>query len=116
MNTPSSYSYQNYLQSQAEGVHLGHIIEFSELCRRIVLEQIYEIVPPMVEEICFKVVKDYLSGNLSNSISYDIHSIADVSIKDFSSMFHSEAFSQFMSDAIGKEIQKRIGEIEIKIV
>ena len=115
MNSPSSYSYQTHLMSQAEGVHLGHIYEFSELSKRIAIETVNELVPSMVEDICSRVIKDYLNGNLNDSINYDINSIATVSIKDFNTIFKSEKFSSFMSHAITDEIRKRIDEIDFNI-
>ena len=115
MNSPSSYSYQSHLMSQAEGVHLGHIMEFSELCRRICIETINEIVPSMIEEVSLKVIKDFLNGNLSQSLKYDITSIASISIKDMNKMIQSKEFSTFISTCVADEIRKRIGEINLTI-
>ena len=116
MNTPSSYSYQAHLMSESESpYHLSHIVEFSELSKRIAIETINEIVPPLVEEISLRIIKEFLNGNLSESIKYDITSIASVSIKDFHKIFHSQEFSSFMSAAIADEIKKRIDEIGLNL-
>ena len=115
MNTVNSGSYISYLANQAEGVHLGHVYEFAEMSKRIALEQIYEVVPALVEEIASKVIKQYLESNIGNGVNYDIHSIASVSIEQFNKIFRSEQFSRFMSDAITDEIRKRIQEIDFNI-
>lgn len=116
MNTASSLSYASYLASHNDNpYHLNHIYEFTELSKRIAIEAINENVPQMVEAICSRVIKDYLNGNLNDSINYDIKSIASVSIKDFNTMFQSEKFSSFMSHAITEEIRKRISEIDFNI-
>lgn len=116
MNTPSSSSYVSYLAGHNDNpYHLNHIYEFSELSKRITVETINEIVPSMVEDICLRVIKDYLNGNINDSINYDIKSVASVSIKDFNAMFQSEKFSTFMSNAITEEIRKRINEIDFNI-
>lgn len=115
MNYPSSYSFQSHLMGDAEGVHLTHILEFSELSRRIAYEVIQEVVPRMVEEVSLKVIKEYLNSNLNGSLNYDVHSLATVSIKDFNKIFKSEQFSQFISDAVADEIRKRINEIDLNI-
>lgn len=116
MNSASSYSYQSYLMNHSESpYHLNHVVEFSELSRRICIETINEIVPPLVEEISSRIVKDILNGNLNDSIKYDVKSIANVSIRDFNTMFKSEAFSSWMSNAIAEEIRKRINEIDINL-
>ena len=115
-NNASSMSYASYLASHNDNpYHLSHIWEFTELSKRIAQEQIYEIVPPLVEELCAKIIKEYLEGNVGNAINYDVHSIASVSIKDFNSMFKSEAFSSWMSDAIVEVLKKRIDEIQIPL-
>lgn len=115
MNTVNSGSYISYLANQAEGVHLGHVYEFAEMSKRIAIEQIYEIVPALIEEISAKVIKEYLESKIGNGVNYDIHSIAEISIKDFQSIFRSEAVSKFMSEAITDEIRKRIEEISFNI-
>ena len=116
MNTASSTSYASYLASHSDNPnHLNHIWEFTELSKRIAIETIYDIVPSLVQDICIKVVKEYLESNISSGINYDIKSIANVSIKDFNTMFQSEAFSRFISDAVTEEIRKRINEIDINL-
>lgn len=116
MNTASSLSYASYLASHNDNpYHLNHIYEFTELSKRIAIETVNDIVPQMVEEVCRRTVKEYLEGNLGNSLNYDIHSIASISIKDFNKIFQSSAFSQFISDAVAEEIRKRIGEIDINL-
>lgn len=116
MNTVNSTSYISHLMSSNENPnHAVHILETSELCRRIAIEQINEIVPQMVEEVCLRIIKEYLNGNLSNSLNYDIHSIASVSIADYNKMFKSESFSKFISAAVTDEIRKRISEIDFNI-
>ena len=115
MNTPSSYSYQMHLASQAEGQHLTHIYEFSELSRRICLETINEVVPPLVEEICLKTIKSVLNGELNSSLKYDITSIARINIANFNKMLQSKEFSTFISTAVADEIRKHIDEIHINI-
>ena len=116
MNTASSVSYISYLAGHDENPnHLEHIYEFAEMSKRIALEQIYEIVPALVEEIALKVIKQYLESNIGNGVNYDIHSVASVSIEQFNKIFRSEQFSRFMSDAITDEIRKRIQEIDFNI-
>lgn len=115
MNYPSSFSYQSHLMGNAEGVHLNHILEFSELSRRIAFEVIQEVVPQMVEEVSLKVIKEFLNSNLNGSLKYDVHSLASLSIGDFNKIFKSEQFSRFISDAVADEIRKRIDEIKIEI-
>ena len=116
MNTASSGSYISYLAGHDENPnHLEHIYEFAEMSKRIALEQIYEIVPALVEEISTKIIKQYLDSKIGNGVNYDIHSIAEISIKDFQTIFRSEAVSKFMSDAITDEIRKRIQEIDFNI-
>lgn len=115
MNYPSSFSYQSHLMGQAEGAHLTHIVEFSELCRRITYEVIQDVVPHMIEEASLKIIKEYLNSNLNGSLKYDVHSLATVSIADFNKIFKSQQFSQFISDAVADEMRKRIDEIVINI-
>lgn len=116
MNYPSSYTYQSHLMSHEQNPnHAMHILEFSELSRRIAYEVIQEVVPQMVEDVCLRVIKDYLNSNLNGSLQYDIHSLASVSISDFNKMFKSEQFSRFISDAVTDEIRKRIDEIDLNI-
>lgn len=116
MNTASSVSYASHLMSgESNPNHVIHILEFSELSKRIAIETINDIVPSMVEGICLKVIKEYLNSNLNGSLRYDVKSVANVSIKDFNTMFKSEAFSSFVSNAVTEEIRKRINEIEINI-
>lgn len=115
MNYPSSFSYQAHLMGNAEGAHLNHIMEFSELSRRITYEVIQEVVPSMVEDICLKTIKSVLNGELNGSLKYDITSIAKVSIADFNKMFNSKEFSTFISTAVADEIRKHIDEIHINI-
>lgn len=116
MSTANSVSYISYLSSREDNpYHLNHIYEFSELSKKIALDTIQEVVPDMVKDICVNTVKEYLEGNIGNGVNYDIHSIAEISIKDFNKMFRSEAFSKFMSQAITDEIQKRINEIDFNI-
>lgn len=115
MNYPSSFSYQSHLMGQAEGVHLTHIVEFSELSRRIAYEVIQEVVPQMVEDVSLKIIKDYLNSNLNASIKYDVNSLATVSIADFNKIFKSQQFSQFISNAVTDEMRKRLDEIVINI-
>ena len=116
MNYPSSFSYQSHLMSGEENPnHAMHILEFSELSRRIAYEVIQEEVPKMVEDVCLKVIKGYLNSDLSGSLKYDIHSLASVSIGDFNKIFKSQQFSQFVSDAVTDEIRKRIDEIQLDI-
>lgn len=116
MNYPSSFSYQSHLMSSEENPnHISHILEFSELSRRIAYEVIQEVVPQMVEEVCLKVIKEFLNSNLNGSLKYNVHSLASVSIGDFNKIFKSEQFSKFISDAVADEIRKRIDEIKIEI-
>lgn len=116
MNTASSSSYASHLASHSENPnHLEHIYEFSELSKRIALETIAEEVPPLIESVCIRVVKEYLNGSLTGSLNYDIHSIATMSIKDFNAIFQSDKFSRFISDAVSEEIRKRIDEINITL-
>ena len=115
MNYPSSFSYQSHLMGQADGVHLTHIVEFSELSRRIAYEVIQEVVPQMVEDVSLKIIKEFLNSNLNGSLKYDVRSLASVSIADFNKMFKSEQFSRFISDAVTDEIRKRIDEIDLNI-
>ena len=115
-SSADSTSYASYLASHNDNpYHLSHIWEFKELATRIAQEQIYEIVPPLVEELCKKVVNECLESNIGNAINYDIHSIATASIKDFNSIFKSEAFTRWLSDAIIEVMKKRIDEIEIPL-
>lgn len=82
MNTASSSSYQSFLMGHTDSpYHLNHIMEFSELSRRITIETINEIVPSMIESVCIKVIKEYLNSNINGSFSYDVHNIATLSIK-----------------------------------
>lgn len=116
MHIADSVSYASHLaSSEVNPNHISHIYEFAELSKRIAIEQIYEIVPSLVEDICRKTIKEYLEGNLSNSLNYDIHSIASISIKDLNAMFQSSAFSKFVSDAVAEEIRNRIGEIDLNL-
>lgn len=116
MNTASSGSYVSYLMAHSESpYHLGHIQEFSELSRRICLETIAEVVPPMIEEVCLKVIKEFLNGNLTDSLKYDITSIATLNIANFNKMIQSKEFSTFISEAVADEIRKRIDEINLTI-
>ena len=68
MSYPSSYTYENYLLGKAEGIHAHHIIEHAELSRRIAAEVVAELVPPMIEEVCLKVIKEYLNSYKSKSL------------------------------------------------
>ena len=116
MNTASSSSYASYLASNSDNpYHLQHIYEFSELSKRIALETIAEEVPPLIESVCIRVVKEYLNGSLSDSLNYDIHSIATLSIRDINSMIASDKWSKFISDAVSEEIRKRLDEINLTI-
>jgi len=116
MNTASSSSYQSFLMGHTDSpYHLNHIMEFSELSRRITIETINEIVPSMIESVCIRVIKDYLNSSLNGSLNYDIHSIATMSIKDFNAIFSSDKFSRFISDAVSEEIRKRLDEINITL-
>lgn len=116
MNTASSGSYMSYLAGHNENpYHLNHIYEFAELSKRIALESIAEVVPPMIEEVCLKVIKDFLNGNLTDSIKYDITSIATLNIGNFNKMIQSKEFSTFISEAVADEIRKRIDEINLTI-
>lgn len=116
MNTASSGSYISYLSSHNDSpYHLNHIYEFTELSKRIALETIAEVVPPMVEEVSLKIIKEFLNSSLNGSLNYDIHNIATLSIKNFNSMIQSEKWSKFISDAITDEIRKRIDEIDLTI-
>lgn len=116
MNTPSSYSYMSYMLGHNDNPnHSEHIIQTAELCRRICLETINEVVPQMVEEVSLKVIKEFLNSNLNGSLKYDVRSLASVSIADFNKIFKSEQFSRFISDAVADEIRKRIDEIKIEI-
>ena len=111
-----SVSYASYLSGKEDNPnHISHIWDFRELASRVAQEQIQEIVPTMVEEVCTRVVKEYLESSVGDAINYDINSIASISIKDFNTMFKSEAFSKWMSDAIVEVIKKRIGEISIPL-
>lgn len=116
MNTASSSSYASHLASNSDNpYHLQHIYEFSELSKRIALETIAEEVPPLIESVCIKVVKEYLNSNINGSASYDIHNIATLSIKDFNSMIQSDKWSKFISDAVSEEIRNRLDEINLTI-
>lgn len=116
MNTASSGSYVSYLAGHNDSpYHLNHIYEFAELSKRIALESIAEVVPPMIEEVCLKVIKDFLNGNLTDSIKYDITSIATLNIANFNKMIQSKEFSTFISEAVADEIRKRIDEINLTI-
>lgn len=116
MNTASSISYASYLASNSDNpYHIQHVYEFTELSKRIALETIAEVVPPMIEEVSLKVIKEYLNSSLNGSLNYDIHSLATMSIKDFNAIFSSEKFSRFISDAVSEEIRKRIDEIHIDL-
>lgn len=116
MSYPSSFSYQSHLMSHEDNPnHAMHILEFSELSRRIAYEVIEEVVPHMVEDLCLRIIKDYLNGSLNGSLQYDVHSLASVSIADFNKIFKSEQFSRFISDAVTDEIRKRIDEIDLNI-
>lgn len=110
-----SIGYASHLASHSDNPnHLSHIWEFRELATRVAIEQIYELVPPLVADICKNTIRDAFNGAM-DSIQYDIKSIADISIKDFNEQFHSEKFSRFISGAVANEIRKRIDEIEILI-
>lgn len=116
MNIASSTSYASHLMSSEQNPnHISHILEFSELSRRIAYEVIQEVVPQMIEEVCLKVIKEFLNSNLNGSLKYDVHSLASVSIGDYNKIFKSEQFSKFISDAVADEIRKRIDEIKIEI-
>ena len=116
MSYPSSFSYQSHLMSHEDNPsHAMHILEFSELGRRLAYEVIQEVVPQMVEDTCLRIIKDYLNSSLNGSLQYDVHSLASVSIADFNKMFKSEQFSRFISDAVTDEIRKRIDEINLNI-
>ena len=116
MFTADSQSYISHLMSYEQNPnHAMHILEFSELGRRLAYEVIQEVVPQMVEEVCLRVIKDYLNSSLNGSLQYDVHSLASVSIGDFNKIFKSQQFSQFVSDAVTDEIRKRIDEIQLDI-
>ena len=116
MFTADSQSYISHLMSHEQNPnHAMHVLEFSELGRRLAYEVIQEVVPQMVEDTCLRVIKDYLNSSLNGSLQYDVHSLANVSIADFNKMFKSEQFSRFISDAVTDEIRKRIDEIDLNI-
>ena len=57
MSIASSLGYISYLSgNESNPYHLNHIREFAELSKRISIEQINNIVPHMVEDVCRKTI------------------------------------------------------------
>ena len=82
MSIASSSSYASYLASHNENpYHLNHIYEFTELSKRIAIEQINDIVPNMIKDICRSSIKEYIQRK-DILLNYDYLKEMDYKLKD----------------------------------
>ena len=102
---PSSYYDINPIH---DTVHLQQMREIAE-------QQINILVPPIINDVCNRMMSNLLSG-LHNGIQYDCNSILDVSLKSINKQWHSEELIKFIGTSVRDELQRNIDKIDLKLI
>ncbi|MBR5291394.1 MAG: hypothetical protein IKU32_00600 [Clostridia bacterium] len=82
--------------------------------RQIALETIKEVVPPMINDICFQICTAALE-DVIGAIEWDIEEIVNVSFDDMHNVFNSEKFRKVISTKIMDSIKKNLNNPNIRI-
>ena len=115
-NSASSDSYASYLASHNDNpYHLSHIWEFKELATRIAQEQIFEIVPPLVESAVSKTMNAAFAGAMKG-IEIDVNRIVDVTIQGLNKQFHSEEVDKFLAEALGESLRSALSKMDFNLI
>lgn len=102
--------FSGYSHHDSYGLIYSPNYEFENKVREVVREEI-DIYMQQYKD---RLAQDIETGVLS-ALSYDVQTIADVSISDVSDMISSEKVSSFVSGKIAEEIGKRIHNFRLTI-
>lgn len=106
--TPSSKERIRYQLGSQDG-HGGHSEAHHAEMREIAEQTIKDIVPPMAAKIYNDAIK-----KLIGALEYDVQAIVEISLKDAHELLTAKT-RKIVSDRIVKEIQAKLGDLEIHI-
>ena len=114
INGPYSYGWYNPEHFDWNGHfrhdHGGHAKEHREEMTQIATAVVNELVPKIAAEIYNQAIE-----NLIGALEYDIQTCVHIAINSFEEIYKSDKVEKMCSDAIMKELKKKISVNDLKI-